>query len=172
MDFSDRLFDFNGRLRRRDWWLLSIGLGLFNYTIMQVVAPMVLGDDGRAQITPGSFIPTYPVPLLVLLLAMTAILLWPNLALAAKRAHDRDKSATLAMLLTVFCTLANCGSLIGMTVTHDLSLVMLSGLVNLTAGLYLLVTLGFLDGTPGANQYGDSPKGYAGPYAEFVDEPA
>ena len=43
-------------------------------------------------------------------------------------------------------------------------------LANLVLGLYLLVTLGFLDGTPGPNQFGDSPKGFGASYSNLADD--
>ena len=46
----------------------------------------------------------------------------------------------------------------------------LVGLGNLGIGLYLLITLGFLDGTPGPNQYGPSPKGYGGYSRDLAEE--
>lgn len=170
MDFSDMLLDFNGRLRRRDWWLLGIGLGIFQFFVNQVVAPMVLGDDGRPQIAPGSFMPTYPIPLLVLMLAISAIMLWPTLALAVKRAHDRDKPASLVIILTLISTLASWGGLIDLATTGSMMTMGLAGLGNFVVGLYLLITLGFLDGTPGPNQYGASPKGYGGYSIDVADE--
>lgn len=168
MDLSDKLFEFEGRLRRRDWWLLSIGLGLFQWIITQVVAPMVLGADGRPQM--NGMMPSYPLPLLVLILAMSAIMLWPQLALAAKRDHDRDKSANLSIILIVISTLGSWAVLLGSGSTPDILLMGLFGLFSMVAGLYLLVTLGFLDGTPGPNEYGASPKGYAGYSIDLADE--
>lgn len=41
-----------------------------------------------------------------------------------------------------------------------------AGLVMLAAMIYLLVVVGFLDGTPGPNRFGPSPKGVGGDTAE------
>ena len=58
-----------------------------------------------------------------------------SLALGAKRCHDRDKSAWFLAI----------------------------GLIPLIGGIWLLVELGFLDGTQGPNRFGPSPKGIGEP---------
>ena len=65
-------------------------------------------------------------------------LLWPSIANSVKRLHDRDKSGwwLVAMYLA-------CFTVIG--------------------ALWPLIELGFLDGTPGPNKFGPSPKGLSGP---------
>jgi uncharacterized membrane protein YhaH (DUF805 family) len=59
------------------------------------------------------------------------ILLWPRLAISIKRLHDRGKSGL--WILLVF--------------------------IPVLGWLWLLVDMGFLDGTPGPNKFGPSPKG-------------
>jgi uncharacterized membrane protein YhaH (DUF805 family) len=63
------------------------------------------------------------------------IFLWPGLALGVKRCHDRDKTGWFLLI----------------------------GLIPIIGAIWLLVELGFLDGTQGPNKYGPSPKGVAGP---------
>ena len=58
-----------------------------------------------------------------------------SLALGAKRCHDRDKSAWFLAI----------------------------GLIPLIGAIWLLVELGFLDGTQGPNRFGPSPKGIGEP---------
>ena len=60
-------------------------------------------------------------------------LIWTALALQIKRWHDRDKSWVWIFV----------------------------GFI--TAGIWTLIECGFLDGTPGPNRFGPSPKGIAGP---------
>ena len=74
---------------------------------------------------------------LVCSLLMVA-LLWPSVANSVKRLHDRDKSGwwLLGMYLAIFTVIG---------------------------ALWPLIELGFLDGTPGPNKYGPSPKGLTGP---------
>ena len=166
------LFSFNGRLRRRDWWLWSIGLGLVNFAVTQVVAPMVLGDDGRPQITPGSFMPTYSPTYMLVLLGMALVLLWPSLALGVRRAHDRDQSGQLFIILCLIGVVCGWAPMIMTTFMHVppfSGFTPLLGLGGLVIGIYLLVTLGFLDGTPGPNKYGPSPKDAQPPSTPHAD---
>jgi uncharacterized membrane protein YhaH (DUF805 family) len=65
--------------------------------------------------------------LLAFLLAIPAA--WANLALQAKRWHDRDKSGWWILV----------------------------NLVPLVGGLWSFVETGLLPGTPGPNQFGESP---------------
>lgn len=65
---------------------------------------------------------------LIGLVGLAAI--WMKLAVMVKRWHDRDKSGWW----------------------------MLIGLVPVIGDLWLLIECGFLDGTPGTNKYGPSPK--------------
>jgi uncharacterized membrane protein YhaH (DUF805 family) len=67
---------------------------------------------------------------MVLLGLIVTLSTWMGLALGVKRCHDRDRSGAFMAL----------------------------GLVPLVS-FWLLIELGFLDGTPGPNRYGPSPKG-------------
>lgn len=62
---------------------------------------------------------------------------WTGLALQIKRWHDRDKSWVWIFI----------------------------NFIPLIGALWTLVECGFLDGTPGPNRFGPSPKGIAGPAA-------
>lgn len=60
--------------------------------------------------------------------------LWIWLALNLKRYHDRDKSGWWVLII----------------------------LIPVVGWIWQLIELGFLDGTPGSNKYGPSPKGATG----------
>ena len=62
------------------------------------------------------------------------IAIWAGLALQIKRWHDRDKSWTWIFI----------------------------AFVPFIGAIWALVECGFLDGTPGPNKYGPSPKGLTG----------
>jgi uncharacterized membrane protein YhaH (DUF805 family) len=62
---------------------------------------------------------------------------WTGFALQIKRWHDRDKSWVWIFI----------------------------NFIPLIGALWTLVECGFLDGTPGPNRFGPSPKGIAGPAA-------
>jgi uncharacterized membrane protein YhaH (DUF805 family) len=73
-----------------------------------------------------------PNPIFMALFGILYIVdIYISLALGAKRCHDRDKSAWFLAI----------------------------GLIPLIGGIWLLVELGFLDGTQGPNRFGPSPKG-------------
>ena len=76
-------------------------------------------------------------PMAILGILISLGLLWIQYAAWVKRLHDRDKTWWWAVLMS-----AACFTIIGL--------------------LWPLIELGFLDGTPGANKYGPSPKGIGG----------
>jgi uncharacterized membrane protein YhaH (DUF805 family) len=76
-----------------------------------------------------------PNPIIMILLAALYVFeIWCALALDVKRCHDRDKSGWFVLI----------------------------GLIPLIGAIWLLVELGFLDGTQGPNRFGSSPKGIGG----------
>ena len=172
MNLKDKLFSFDGRLRRLDWWLLTIAVSAA-YVLIVTVLYMALPDS--VGFLPG---PTFGDPLNELLtgIAIHAPLLFIHCALAAKRAHDRDKSARLVILLMLATTVASylpddgfasLGRLADQGTIWAWPL-LLAGALNIAASLYLLITLGFQDGTPGPNRFGPSPKATGQP---AVSEP-
>ncbi len=131
------LFSFSGRIRRTHYWLGLIGVGFFtsivaNFTFMPAYVAMVMAAMNGQTPDPSSFGPAAMAGL-----AIWFASLWPGLALNVKRCHDRDKSGWFLLVYW---------------------------LVSLTiiGALWPLIELGFLDGTPGPNKYGPSPKGIGG----------
>jgi uncharacterized membrane protein YhaH (DUF805 family) len=59
------------------------------------------------------------------------VLIWPSLAVQVKRWHDRDKSGWMVLI----------------------------NFIPIVGFLWTFIECGFLDGTPGPNKYGPSPKG-------------
>ncbi len=98
-----------GRIARRTFWLYGVlalsGLGLLLRALLDIAR--LRSDD---------------VDLIVNLL-----LLWPAIAISAKRWHDRDRSAWWVLL----------------------------ALVPVIGWLWMLLDNGFLRGTPGRNRYGE-----------------
>jgi uncharacterized membrane protein YhaH (DUF805 family) len=76
-----------------------------------------------------------PGPLALVGYLLVLVLVWPALALQVKRWHDRDKSGWWVLI----------------------------SFVPLIGALWILIECGFLDGTPGPNRFGPSPKGVTGP---------
>jgi len=136
------LFSFNGRIRRRDYWLAGVGAyfgaGFLFFCLLMVVTVWAMiqcrcgytiGTAGQeAKIVP-------PMLTLSLYLPFWATLIWINLALQIKRWHDRDKPWPWVFL----------------------------GLVPILGWIWEHVECGFLDGTAGPNRFGPSPKGLAEP---------
>ncbi|WP_029916642.1 DUF805 domain-containing protein [Caulobacter sp. UNC358MFTsu5.1] len=122
MTFTQKLFSFQGRLRRRDYWLLSlllVAIAMVAYAVAAVMGVEVTGESAEATI---------------LQLGVSAVLIWPSLAVGVKRCHDRNQSGW--WLLIEF--------------------------VPLVGGVWALINLGILDGTQGVNRFGKSPKGIGG----------
>ncbi len=133
MSITQMLFSFDGRIRRRDYWLYAIGSGIVIGILINVVM-MALGGP----VDPTTQQPNMTAVLVALLLYIPA--LWIGLALQAKRWHDRDKGAIWLLI----------------------------NLLPIIGGLWALVECGFLDGTPGPNRFGPSPKGLGGTAEAFA----
>lgn len=168
MSLKDKLFGFDGRLRRQDWWSLTILMALASMLFSETIALVVLGPDQSMFFGGFDAVEARLVlPDGVWINMATALpFLWPSLALAAKRAHDRDRSARPAMALTVASYAAAlappgaftfAGQLVDRGVWAGVAFLMI-GVAGTVGSLYLLVVLGFLDGTPGPNRFGPSPK--------------
>ncbi|PIJ49930.1 hypothetical protein BL250_11380 [Erwinia sp. OLTSP20] len=121
---------WRGRLGRRDFWLWLVVWALLMMLLFN------LAGNGRIERRTAA--------LLVLLL------LWPMAAVMVKRLHDRNKGGQWALLFIVVWVLLNA----------DLSLlplqwqVFLGFFIPTLIILTMLVELGALPGTSGANRFG------------------
>jgi uncharacterized membrane protein YhaH (DUF805 family) len=134
MPLQKLLFSFQGRIRRSQYWLTSIGVicaVLFGYFAVAQVEISEMSDASSFESV--DFGPGFPIVMLVLAVLYVA-LVWIGLALNVKRWHDRDKSGFWIFI----------------------------ALVPIIGGIWALVECGFLDGTQGPNQFGPSPKGIGG----------
>ena len=107
------LFSMKGRIPRRTWWLYGV-LGLIGFSFVT-----------------GALLAIAGVPEQVATGLPSLLILWPSIAVSAKRWHDRDKSA--------WWILINFIPLIGF--------------------LWALVENGFLRGSAGPNRFGDDLTG-------------
>lgn len=168
MSLRDKMFSFKGRLRRRDYWGISISLGVLVFLLTEALMFALFGPEycvftgGLAQAANQRIEDGLPYVIQTLI---GCAILWPSLAMAAKRAHDRDKSATLVVVLLVAMWLLSAAQV---PLMHNFSDVLTTlpfalgylvySLASLALSIYILVVVGCLDGTPGPNRYGPSPK--------------
>ena len=130
----DLFLSFNGRINRAKWWL-----GLLVLFIAQMVLWFILGSVFGLSAMVSSFDPNdaasadammeqmsaMMIPMAILILVM----IYPTLALYAKRWHDRNKSGWWSLIM----------------------------FVPIVGAIWMLVELGIMRGTDGANRYGSDP---------------
>lgn len=128
---------FEGRIDRSDFWCGALGL----VTILLVISlcvdvlPVMAGDFFMG-------------------IAYTAAI-YPAAALTVKRLQDRGKSAKLAYLFLGLPILVSVVTLVRLDPSNPVA-VFLSALY-VPVMLWALIELAFLQGTPGANDYGLKP---------------
>ena len=129
MSLVQFLFSFEGRVRRRDFWLFFIVIGLIYGRLLWIFGDNVYHMHGFGH--PFGFYGMHFVShnLAVSVLGLAAV--WAKLAVTAKRWHDRDKSGWMYLIL----------------------------IIPVLGWLWTLIECGFVDGTPRRNRYGKSPKG-------------
>lgn len=150
------LFGFEGRMRRSEFWLMSIGLGMVNFVITALIAVMLGQDVANAR---GSGVGLFT----------SVLLLWPYLALMAKRGHDRNRPTAYSVILVIgLNVMAYASSFLvamGQEVVGGLAL-----MFWIVVAIYWFVDYGCLDGTKGRNRFGASPKGLKGPGDQDVSQ--
>jgi uncharacterized membrane protein YhaH (DUF805 family) len=135
MDWKYLLTSREGRISRKPYWLATIVLIVVSIIVQLILMP-ILGP-----------LPTFIVSLPIFFAAF---------ALSLKRAHDRDRPDWYIIgfyaLLLVF-------QLIALT-SDPMNPGMLAGFLGIPVGIWavvMLIDLGFLRGTQGANRYGSDP---------------
>ena len=95
---SEALFSFKGRLRRRDFWLASLGLAVVGEALSSLARIVLPGDlDGFTYSISG----LGGVGVGRGSLVAGLILLWPSLAVMIKREHDHGRSGWWLLFLLV-----------------------------------------------------------------------
>lgn len=176
MPLKDLLFGFKGRTRRRDWWIWSIGTSVAWTVAFTALGGLLFGGVwARAQLSGAGVAGGWPMTAFGM--AGVLPLLWVQAALAAKRTHDRNQSALIAVGLTVLSGLVSFAPEVvdlvtgsSLTDSQFNTLLLAVNLGTVAINLYLLVVLGFLDGTRGPNRFGRSPKGIGGDPADRAAE--
>ena len=154
MDWQNLFLGFDGRINRKPYWLgvlciivASIVLTFGVYLVLGLSWETILGADART---------TAAVNLIV-----TALVIYPSVAVMVKRLHDRNRSGWWAIVLYAFVVFAQTLQIAGFGGTAEapspISLGL--GIVYLIMGIWLLIELGFLKGTQGPNRHGPDPLG-------------
>ena len=98
------------------------------WVVVAIVFSVILGSAAMSS-DPQAALQSVGAVGGIILLVVYILALWIGLAIAAKRWHDRNKSGWWTLI----------------------------GLVPIIGGIWLLVELGILEGSRGANQYGPDP---------------
>jgi uncharacterized membrane protein YhaH (DUF805 family) len=169
MSTVQKLLGFQGRLRRRDWWLFAILLVVIGWALTSggmamlgaSLTPFLMGAKAAAFDVNGWMAKRLMAQALVSL-----ILLWPSLAIGVKRLHDRNRTGwwmgliyllTWLQLFMSYAKTHTAGTLLGLANLGPAGALL--ALAVVIVGIWLLVELGLLDGTKGPNRFGPSPKG-------------
>ncbi|ELV8680200.1 DUF805 domain-containing protein [Vibrio fluvialis] len=141
MSYQTLLFSFQGRIGRQTYWIWNVGYYL------AIVSVIVLLNRWLPGLAP------YVLPLFMLLILV------PDLAVTAKRWHDRDKSSWW-LLLNVPLVIGRMTVPMGeasMTTTPNVLDTGIS-LAALLCGSWILIECGFLAGSDGDNRFGKAPE--------------
>lgn len=125
MNWSQLLFSFEGRIGRAPYWYFTLAVVIVMAIVMGVTG---FSAFNAANMQAGAAPPSLGAAGLLFPL-VCLLILWPALAVQAKRWHDVDKSAWWILI----------------------------GLVPFVGGLIALVFNGFIAGTPGPNRFGNPP---------------
>jgi uncharacterized membrane protein YhaH (DUF805 family) len=158
MDWKWLFFSFDGRINRAKWWLSLLVFVIIGLVIYVVLLPLV-----------GISIWTMGAGSAVASLIVTLIFAYPATAVMLKRINDRDRPAWFVAVFWAPTVLGILGQLTGLTISMQemggQMVAMPTGIgwvVNLLSfviGIWALIELGILKGTPGPNKHGPDPLG-------------
>lgn len=141
MSIKELLFSFQGRVGRKTYWV-------WNVIYYALIVGFATGINAL-----------FPVYAHLLLPVFLLVILIPDLAITAKRWHDRNKTSWWLLLnlpLVIGRMTVPMGDPTQASQTTTLQLV--SSLAALICGGWILIECGFLKGNEGANQFGPEPK--------------
>ncbi len=156
MTIVQKLFSFQGRLSRLDWWAYGVALNIVGAALTGLFSALFIKPEATLW---GSA----TAPAQMVGLAVSAVLVWPSLALTVKRRHDRDRPGWMMGLLFIVMVTLNSFPILyvilplavwehwGWWPTVAFCFFMLA------LWIAILVLLGIRPGTPGPNRYGPSP---------------
>jgi uncharacterized membrane protein YhaH (DUF805 family) len=140
MDWNFLYNSFEGRIGRQAFWIAVAVLSVAELAA-HFIAEQIQGDRLSA-IVDVAFV-------------------YPEFALAVKRAHDRNMPVVFLIVFFAASAFLDLLTVLEMTGTDDepSSISVLIAVPFTILALFLLVELGFRRGTPGPNQYGPDPLG-------------
>ncbi len=169
MTLKDKLFSFEGRLRRQDWWVLGILVSMISFVFSEMIVITIMPEAGLFG---GNYQQMNSPQATLLRIALGLLFWWPSLAMATKRRHDRDHSAKSYFVAAGAVTAVSVGSVVlplaGVSLPAWSNWVELA--IYMPVSLWMLIVLGILDGTQGPNRYGPSPKGLVGASEAVAEE--
>jgi len=118
------LFSFQGRVNRAKYWLVHVVM----WIVVAAVFAAIFGSAAMSS-DPQAMLQSVGAIGGIILLVVYVLALWIGLAVAAKRWHDRNKSAWWILI----------------------------AFVPIVGGLWYLIECGFLKGTTGPNKFGPDP---------------
>ncbi|MEO6015157.1 MAG: DUF805 domain-containing protein [Devosia sp.] len=169
---------FEGRLNRQPFWIsgiiLAVAIVIVSLLILPILGlslmpsmPAIGADTTAEQITAAINAATAKSGWVSLILFL--VILYPSAAISIKRRHDRNNSGLdvwiyfgLAFIMQLVSALGigrSTMEVAGTTIPTPGPIAMVGGVIVGIYALYLLVVLGFLKGTAGANSYGPDPLG-------------
>jgi len=140
MDWNFLYNSFEGRIGRQAFWIAVAVLSVAELAA-HFIAEQIQGDRLSAIID--------------------VAFVYPEFALAVKRAHDRNMPVVFLIVFFAASAFLDLLTVLEMTGTDDepSSISVLIAVPFTILALFLLVELGFRRGTPGPNQYGPDPLG-------------
>jgi uncharacterized membrane protein YhaH (DUF805 family) len=139
MSMTQLLFSFQGRLNRKPYWMTVVAVTVASIIVLLFILVII-----REHLE--------VVGLMILVFIILYIpLIWIVLALAAKRLHDRDKSA---WWLLVFYAIPAILNIVGNRLENEGIILYL---ISFCITVWAFVELGCLRGTRGPNRFGPDP---------------
>ncbi|MFC5076322.1 hypothetical protein VTH8203_01083 [Vibrio thalassae] len=141
MSFKSLLFSFEGRVGRKIFWIWNV----FYYLAI------IFFLKGMVELAPQWVNILVPIFLLILLI--------PDLAITAKRWHDRNRSSWWLLLnIPLVFGRMSLPTLDPATAVQPSMAQSVISFASLACGLWILIECGFMKGTQGQNQYGQEPQ--------------
>lgn len=139
MDLQYIFASFDGRINRAKWWAGAIILLVIWFIVKSIFGGSMLGS--------------------LILIIVTLALLYPAYAVCAKRFQDRDRPGRIALYGLVPVVIASFLENWGLTGTLQglNGLGWICNLIYWGVGIWFIIDLGILKGTPGQNRYGGDP---------------